>query len=116
MSSLENVECSEIYGHSSRSNQESSREKALATLLRYKSDKALPALARQLIQAEEKLQINEKSNLEDFFTSVLSENPHDRDALSTNLPVLDRHKSVASLASEADFKVLSNEILLGLSD
>ena len=91
------------------SDEARSRENASATLLRYKNDKALPALARKLLDAEEKLQDNEKSNLEDFFSSVLSNNPLERDALSTQLPVRDRHRRIEPTASEADFKVLFNK-------
>ena len=110
------VEYSKSCQDSSQSDQESSREILSATLLKYKSDKTLPALARQLLEAEEKLQDNEKSNLEDFFTSVLSDNPYERDALSTQLPVLDRHKRTELTASEADFKVMFNNRSLRLSD
>ena len=106
------IEYPESNREPSWSDRQRRREHTLETLLKYKNDNALPALARQLLQAERKLQNNERSNLEDFFNSVLSNNPNERDALSIQSPVVGRHKNIESLASEADFKVTLQKIRL----
>lgn len=105
VSSLGDGERAGLIVEASSANRKRSRDKILGTLLKYKNDKALPALARKLLEAEGKLKDVEKSNLEDFFNSVLSNNPDDRDALSLQTPALDRHKIIVPPASEADFKV-----------
>ena len=110
--SLAEIEYPESRREPSWSDQQRTREHTLETLLKYKNDNALPALAQQLLQAEGKLQDNEKFNLEDFFNSVLSNIPNERDALSAKLPVVGRHTNIDSLASEADFKVTLSKIRL----
>ena len=86
-----------------------SEEEMMDTLLRLKNGNKLSSLASQLVETDKTLLANEKANMEDFFSSVLSNDQSKRDMTGDTVPI-DKLESMQESASATEFKVCFNEM------